>query len=198
MSEWSRWGSEGPPPEAYSRVTDAERFAPLHTAATEMIARLEASFEVERVEGYGLDDELEERLTCARPSVRLSPVDPAAAPITVVFSDFPGLHVRFGRWRTELFPVCGCDACDESVDHLIEQLTMMVESVTAGGFREVVRCPVVPFFGDGWLKSEFVPPTSGSSGQSIDRSTARHMSGGRRRLELDWKPWPRRQAANDR
>ena len=112
MFRRSRWGPEGPPEEAYSRVTDAGRFAPLHDAAIEMIARLDAGFGVERVEGWGLDDELEEKLTCARPTVKLSPVDPDAAPITVTFSDFPGLHVRFGRWSTELFPVCGCDACD--------------------------------------------------------------------------------------
>ena len=157
-----RWGSEGPPEEAYSRVTDAARFAPLHDAATEMFDRLEAEYEVERVEGSGLDDELEERLTCARPSVRLSAVDPAAAPITVVFSDFPGLHIRFGRWSTDLFPVCGCDACDESAEDEIERLTMMVDSVTTGGFREVVRCPALPFVGDGWLKSEFWTPAAQS------------------------------------
>ncbi len=193
-----RWGPEGPPEEAYSQVTDAGRFAPLHTAAIEMIDRLEAEYEVERVEGSGLDDELEERLTCARPSVRLSPVDPDAAPVTVVFSDFPGLHIRFGRWSTDLFPVCGCDACDESVEDEIERLTTMVDSVTTGGFREAVRCPALPFVGDGWLKSEFGAPAWQRSRQSIlDRSRARRMAGGRRRLELDWKQWPRRRAAID-
>ncbi len=101
MSARSRWEHEGPPPEAYSRVTDSGRFEPLHTAAIEMIAGLDAGFEVERVEAYALDDDLEGKLTCARPSVKLSPVDPDAAPITVTFSDFPGLHVRFGRWSTE-------------------------------------------------------------------------------------------------
>ena len=191
----SRWGPEGPPEEAYSRVTDAGRFAPLHDAADEMIARLESDFDVERDEGWGLDDELEEKLTCARPSVKLSPVDPAAAPITVTFSDYPGLHIRFGRWSTPLFPVCGCDACDESAEDEIERLTMMVDSVTTGGFREAVQ----PSVGDGWLKTEFWTPGYGgkSSGSSVGWARALRMSGGRRRLELDWKPWPRRRAAND-
>jgi hypothetical protein len=133
-----RWGPEGPPEEAYSRVTDAGRFAPLHDAATEMFDRLEAEYEVERVEGSGLDDELEERLTT------------------------------------------------------------MVDSVTTGGFREAVRCPALPFVGDGWLKSEFGAPAWQRSRQSIlDRSRASRMAGGRRRLELDWKQWPRRRAAID-
>ena len=163
-----------------------------------MIARLESDFDVERDEAYGLDDELEGPLTCARPSVKLSPVDPAAAPITVTFSDFPGLHVRFGRWSTELFPVCGCDACPESAEREIERLTMMVDSVTTGGFREVVRCSALPFVGDGWLKTDFWTPVSANSnGARLDRSRARQLTGGRRRLELDWKSWPRRRAAND-
>ena len=36
MSEGSRWGPEGPPLEAYSRVTDADRFRPLHGAMLEI------------------------------------------------------------------------------------------------------------------------------------------------------------------
>ncbi len=195
VSSRIRWERESPPDEAYGRVTDSGRFEPLHSAAIEMIARLEADFEVERVEAYGLDDELEGPLTCARPSVKLSPVDPAAAPITVTFSDYPGLHIRFGRWSTQLFPVCGCDACDESAEDEIERLTMMVDSVTTGGFREAVQ----PSVEDGWLKTEFWTPGYGgkSSGSSVGWARALRMSGGRRRLELDWKPWPRRRAAND-
>ena len=164
-----------------------------------MIARLEADFEVERVEGWGLDDELEEKLTCARPSVRLSPVDPEAAPITVFFSDFPGLHVRFGRWSTGLFPVCGCDACDDSTEDEIERLTALVNSVTGGRFREEVERPAL-FLEDGLQKTEFWGPEYGARSRSsrLDRDRARELTGGRRRLVLDWKPWPRRRAESDR
>ena len=199
MSGPSRWWPDGPPEEAYSRVTDAERFAPLHDAANEMIARLEADYDVERAEGWGLDDELAKGLTCARPTVKLSPADPDAAPITVVFSDFPGLHVRFGRWRTDLFPVCGCDACDESPDDLVQQLTMMVESVTSGEFQEVVERSAALLTLDGWLETEFRGPAWEGSREYIDDSSRlRRMLGGRRRLASDWKPWPRRRAATVR
>ena len=179
--------------EAYSRVTDAERFRPVHSAIVEMIVKLEAAFDVERVEGYGLDEELEKPFSLARASIRLSPIDPDAAPIAVAFSDFPGLKIRFGRWSTELFPVCGCDACDESAEGEIERMTKMVDSVTSGGFREMVQRSIVPFVGPGWLESEFRTPVSMPSSKSrLDGSLARRMSGGRRRLDLDWRPWSHR------
>ena len=101
LTSRSRWGREGPPEDAYGRVTNPERFGPLHDAALEMIGRLEDGFEVERTEGYGLDEELESKRGLARPSIKLSPTDPEAAPVTVVFTDFPGLFVRFGRWYEE-------------------------------------------------------------------------------------------------
>ena len=63
-----------------------------------------------------------EDMDIARPGVKLIPSDPEAAPIVVVFTTFPGLHVRLGRWYKEPFPDCGCDACDESAEGEIERL----------------------------------------------------------------------------
>ena len=71
----NRWGIEGPPEEAYSRVTDPERFQPLHDAALELLDRLEREFAVERLEGSGGDDELGGR-SHVRPTIRLVPHDP--------------------------------------------------------------------------------------------------------------------------
>lgn len=45
-----RWGAAGPPPEAYSRVTNPERFASLHDSASRFLHRLEGEFETERRE----------------------------------------------------------------------------------------------------------------------------------------------------
>ena len=194
MTSRSRWGDEGPPEEAYGRVTNPQRFGPLHEAALEMVARLEGEFEAELAEGYGLDEDLESKRGLARPSVRLSPVDPEAAPITVVFTDFPGLFVRYGRWAEGLFPVCGCDACSETAESGIESLTEKVDLVTANGFREIVQAPWMPFGGHGSLETEWGTPYIGRSWSRIDGKLARQMSGGRRRLVLDWKPWTRRRA----
>lgn len=174
-------------------MTDAERFRPLHPAMLEIIGRLDSDFEVERTEGYGLDEELKRDLSLAGPCVRLSPRDTHAAPIAVAFSAFPGLHVRFGRWHTEPFPVCGCDACDESAKDQIERLTKLVDEVITGGFCETIEHPLIPFIGHGWTTAKFWAPVgSYSSGSRLDGLRAREMSGGRLRLDLDWKPWSRR------
>jgi hypothetical protein len=186
----NRWGPEGPPPEAYSRVTNAERFRPLHSFIVGLISRLEADFDVDRLDGYGLDDELE-RVDLVRPSIKLLPRDPGAAPIVVAFTAFPGLVVRVGRWLTDTFPGCGCDACDETADGEAARLTQMVDSLTAGRFCEAIWVPPV---GDGWQESEFWSPSGRfSSRSSVDRSRARQVLAGSHRLALEWRPWPPRE-----
>ena len=184
----NRWGREGPPPEAYSRVTDPERFRALHDFAVRLLGRLEATFDVERLEGYGLDHELE-RGDLVRPSVKLLPRSSDAAPIVFVFTAFPGIHVRLGRWRTEAFPACGCDACDETADGEAARLSGMVDDVTGGRFREAIGLPLL---GPAWQESKFWSPGAGSSSrQRIDRSRALQMLRASDRSSFEWKPWPR-------
>ena len=182
---------------AYSRVTNPERFRPLHTAVLAVIDRLESDFEVERAEGFGFDEKLTRGLELAREDVRLTPKDPDAAPVSVVFTAFPGLRIRFGRWYIEPFPGCGCDACDESAEDEIERLNDMIDDVTAGRFREAIEIPLIPFRGAGWVHTRFWSPdgrrTRGRS--RVDRRQGLEMSGGHHRLDLNWKPWPRRQLA---
>ena len=190
---YARDGKSGPPPDpAFSRVTNAERFRPLHSAMLEIIGRLANDFDVERTEGNGLDPELERGLDLARPHVRLSPTDHDAAPIAVVFSTFPGLHVRFGRWYSEPFPSCGCDACDESAEGEIERLSEMVDDVVAGRFCEAIRHPLISLRGSGWRETKFWSSVGTRAQRSrVDGLRAREMAGGRR-LDLNWKPWRRR------
>ncbi len=202
MSYGTRWGPDEPPPEAYSRVTDAERFRPLHAAMRDIIDRLQSEYDVALDEGYGLDEELERRMTLAAPSVRLTPSDSGAAPISIAFTDFPGLRLRFGRWLTEPFPDCGCDACDESAEGEIERLIDIVDDVTAGLFREGVRIPLLSNSAwretETWADKAQLPQRNTgiwSRGSSrIGRQQARSMTGGARRMDLNWKPWPRRQS----
>ena len=44
------WGVEGSPDDAYSRVTEPERFRPLHDWALEALARLQTDYDVIRDE----------------------------------------------------------------------------------------------------------------------------------------------------
>ncbi len=193
----NHWGPEGPPPEAYSRVTNPERFGPLHPVAVKLLHRLEEDFDVERVEGYGLDPELENRLEStdlARPCVRLVPRDPNSAPIVIVFTAFPGLLVRFGRWFTTAFPECGCDACDETAEEEVSRLEELLEDVIGGRFREAIR---LPLFGDASQEWELWSPRGqrSSGWLQVDRGRARELLAGGNRLSVEWKPWPRRPAS---
>jgi Family of unknown function (DUF6226) len=189
----NRWGSEGPPPEAYSRVTNPERFRPLHDFVLSFLTQLHATFDVRRIEDYGLDSELEVG-DLARPSVRLVPRDSKAAPLAVVFTTFPGLKVRAGRWCTAFFPACGCDACDETANGETIRLAEMIDDVVAGRFREAIG---VPRAGEGWQEWQMGSPPRRSSGRlQIDRERARAMLAGIEGSSMEWAPWARRQASH--
>ena len=187
-----RWGPDGPPLEAYSRVTNPERFAPLHDIATQLLDRLELEFDAERTEGYGLDPELEKQLnTVARPTVILMPREVDGAPVAVSFSTFPGLYVRFGRWQIHAFPGCGCDACDETAEGEAERLEWLIRNVTEGRFREAIsisdsgpaRRRTDVWSGDG--RSE-------GSESALEPADARQLLAGGQRSTYLWAPWSKR------
>lgn len=202
--EFSGLGSEESPTDpAYGPVTNPERFRPLHSTMLETIDRLENEFDIERTEGYGLNWELNKVHEPARPNVRITPRDPAAAPIVTAFSTFPGLIVRFGRWHIEPFPTCGCDACDESPEVEIERLNEIVDDVTAGRFRETIESPWISFMGLGWLEIRFWSAEDGRTSlrsrrrTRVDGRRARQMASGHRRMDLNWKPWGRDPPSNN-
>lgn len=178
-----KWGVEGPPEEAYSRVTNPERFRPLHGSAERLLGRLEATFDVEREERYDLDDELGPY--AAKPTVRLAPRSTDGGSLTIVFTSFPGLLVRLGHWVVEPVPVCGCDACDETAEEEQARLESMVGDLTTGRLTESIR---LRLWGGGWLVRGAPDPHDVSR---IGRSRARALiarAGGRRRF--DYRPWP--------
>jgi hypothetical protein len=190
----NRWGVDGPPREAYSRVTNPERFSPLHDFALALLAQLYASFDVDRVEGLGLDSELEVG-DLARPCVMLVPRDSKAAPLAVTFTTFPGLKVRAGRWFRAAFPGCGCDACDETATAETIRLAEMIDDVVAGRFREGIAVPPV---GEGWQEWELWSPPRRSSGRmQLDRERALAMLTGTEGPSIEWAAWTRH-TTNDR
>ena len=189
----TKWGIEGPPPEAYSRITNSERFEPLHDAALAHLDRLQLRFDVERVEGYGLDQDLEQ-VSLTRPSVRLTPADPSAAPIVVAFTGFPAVVMRCGLLLVLGFPECGCDACDETSEGELQRLVEVMDDVVGGRFRESIR---IPFLGDAeqqWELRSSARQTRG--GVRIARSRARALARGGSRT-FEWSPWPLRNPSEE-
>lgn len=182
-----------PPPEAYSRVTDPERFRPLHRIALDLLDRLDAEYDVSRTEAFelGLGTTAFEH---ARPPVTLTPVDPAAAPIAIAFTPFPSVIARFGRWIAEPFPSCGCDACAETAEDEGARLEALVSEVVAGRFREELS---VPWLGDARLSWSFgdvgvAGHRSGWTGLPRAHAVALRGRGPR---PVQWSPWARRASA---
>ena len=187
-------GGGEPPGDAYSRFTDSERFRPLHDWALEALAQLQREYEVVRDEGEGMDALLE-RLPLARPTIRLTPLQDTGAPVTIAFTTSPGLEVRAGRWFTDGFPSCHCDACGEQPEDEFERFTELLDDVVAGRFREAMRRQPE---GDGWSSRELWSGERHRGGGSlVSRSEAARTLGGEMEIAVEWQPWqPRADAAS--
>ena len=181
------WAGEGPPDDAYERVTEPERFTPLHDWTLEAVGRLQAEYDVALEEGKGVDAELE-RSSLARPTLKLTPRQESCAPITIAFTDFPGLAVRVGRWVTDYFPSCGCDACDEMPEGEFEALKELLCDVVAGQFRESM---CLQPGGDGWSSMELWldGERRRSGGSRVPRAKAARILDDKTEIVLEWQPW---------
>lgn len=184
-----------PPPEAYSRVTNPERFRPVHGHALDLLARLRSTYNVTASPTFELLPGIMQPFEHARPPVTLTPAVPGAGPLSVAFTAFPSLLVRAGRWYGTSFPVCGCDACGGGAAEEACRFDKLVGHLVAGHFAEEVR---LPFLGEARLSYAF-GPRAGTKRQgahaegwgTISRDLARTLVGsGARRMA--WQPWPRR------
>ncbi|KQS66016.1 hypothetical protein ASG41_11580 [Modestobacter sp. Leaf380] len=151
-------------------MTDAGRYAPVGTHARDLVEGLLARHDVrsEPAPAIGPGE------TAA---VRLVPGHPGAAELVVVWTDFPGVRVRAGRYLEESFPSCGCDACDEDPVDLAEDLETLVASTVDGDLVEEVT--------GGWRGGLVRVAWAGrSQGQQTGRSTPRGRTA--------WAAWPAR------
>jgi hypothetical protein len=185
----SRIPGHAPAPEDYSRVTNPERFLPLHEAALVLLESLERAYDVRRAEHFDLLPGLMQPFEGARPPVTLTPAAPGASPLGVAFTTFPGLIVRYGHWHARSFPSCGCDACAEDAEEEVARLEELVGRIVAGGFSEELR---VPFIRDCRLYEEFPSATPGGAREAgwttLPRAAARAL-GARGTGRVTWKPW---------
>ena len=121
-----------PPEEAYGRVSDPGRYTVLHPAAEQLLDRLAGEYAVDRRDGdRSLDQGLVDGVEVDH-VVRLTPRSGDGAALTVAFTRFPGLAVRFGDCEPRYLPRCGCDACDEDPGALLDELRRDVVAFVTG------------------------------------------------------------------
>ena len=173
-----------PPDDAYERVTNPERFRPVHLAADALVARLESEYRVERRAGDLPPHEGVIRQVELVPEV--------GATLLIRWDDFPGVSVRYGSLHEEGYPQCGCDACEdrEQPANLIEDLERKIRAVVAGRFTETL----VPAHLSTGLKFEFrFEDGLASGGDRIPEGHPRRNGP----AEIVWPAWPRRNPPDD-
>jgi hypothetical protein len=184
-----RWGDASPPEAAYSRMSNQHRFAPLHAAAIALIDWLETTFNVDVEQTLNVAADLLRVPDDVVRAVRVVPREATAAPLTFVLTPLPGVFLHAGLLHDFHFPVCGCDACDDDVTDVVDDLEWTVRTVVSGGYSECL---------DLWPGQRVEnkldePGVRMSSGRSRIRDLPdARVKLARRRLPHagQWKPWP--------
>ncbi|MCZ2824333.1 MULTISPECIES: DUF6226 family protein [unclassified Modestobacter] len=169
-----RWGPGGPPEDAYSRVTDPQRYASLHGVADRLVTDL--------VERYGVSVTDEPVRPGEVRAVRLHPRSAGSADLVVVHTEF-GVRLRAGRWVEESFPRCGCDACDEEPTDLGEELGEFAADVVHGRLAEELTAGLR-------TRTLAVERPRSSATRSLTRDELRQLGPTGRH---EWQPWPGRE-----
>lgn len=119
-----RW-PDGPPEEAYSRVTHPERFAPLLLVVDALLEYLVVNY-VTAVDRSTLPDGTQR--------IALHPSTGAAVTITTTAES---ARIDAGALFRERMPDCTCDACDETAESEADRLEETLLSIAGGGLREL-------------------------------------------------------------
>ena len=189
-----RWGDGQPDTERYSVTSHTGRFAGLHLVARALIDHLAAVYDVEVREDNALAADLVLDVRDVVAPIRVTPRASGAAPLTFVLTGFPGVVVHAGELHDFPFPVCGCDACDETVLTEAGRLERLVLSVAAGGYAE--RYPV----GRRRWREYALTAFDGSGAESgkgepgpVDEARLHEAEIRLRDVQGGWEPWPLRQ-----
>ncbi|WP_052359294.1 DUF6226 family protein [Actinoplanes friuliensis] len=181
-------GDTEPRPNSFTtRVTDPGRFHVLHEAAETLLDELTERYVVDRREAkepVGPEPGAEVVRT-----VRLVPRSPAAGPLSIAFTDFPGVVLRLGRWFLEPLPDCGCDDCGEDPALLVTDLRARVAAHVEGGLWERVRRGLT----SSWLETRLIGSGLRTSRQApIEAAEARAARREGFAAPVQWAPWPLR------
>lgn len=190
-----RWNDAGnsPPENSYSVTSNLERFAGIHVVAAALINHLTGSYDVTVTDDLSCADDLSIAGADVTRAVRIVPHDEQAAPLTIVFTSFPGLMVHAGVLHDFAYPQCGCDACDDTALSQVEQLEELVLGVASGNYHE--RYPV-----GSKRESQYAltnPDGSGSrsGGSGAETTDPALLDVAEHRLQGvpdGWQPWPLR------
>ena len=190
-----RWGPDGPPEAAYSRVTRdlAQVTAAFSSYLDALPGALTAAYDC-RLRPLTTEEaeRVARRVTPVAETYAVEPADPGSATVLVArwtHEGGAGATIGFGRAAVEPVPGCFCDACDEESDGLVEQVQRLVDAATAGvtEFRRqyVPRRPDEILYDGPWLEEGYGDPRGPLSG---------HASGEVRGelFETTWQAWIRR------
>ncbi|WP_204869861.1 DUF6226 family protein [Rhodococcoides corynebacterioides] len=183
--------SDSPPESAYSVTEHPERYAPLHVIADALIEHLRETYDVEIDEGPETVADLIRPNRDVVRGVRIRPNASACAPLTLVFTPYPGIAVHAGLLHDFYFPSCGCDACDSTWQDEADGLERQVFAVVNGNYRESVKRGLRPMVG-----YSFTFPDGASSGRTgsggIPAARLDAADPILRALPDGWAAWPSR------
>jgi hypothetical protein len=189
-----RWPDGDGPDDTYEVVSHPERFKPLHDVADALIRYLSDTYAVEV-----LDDADPARPTFRRgivvPTercVRLRPDDENAATLTFFFRSFPSIDVEAGLLSWDVFPSCGCDHCDETVEWAAEELEVYVFAVVGGGLRETLSTTPPESTIEIRTTDGEHAGTSWSLQSRLSRDEARQVRARLAEVNGPWAAWPAR------
>jgi hypothetical protein len=192
----STWGPDGPPDEAYSRVSRdlAAVTAGLAAYLDDLPGRLTETFDCALREPTERErDQLAAALRVEQ-AYAVEPAGPDRSPLVLgrfTFEGGAGAVLAGGLAIEETVPTCFCDACDEDSESLVGQVDEVLATVTGGcrEFRRPYRRPLRERLAGGpWLEHGYERP---------DGTTSTHASADVRGEPFDrtWAPWRRRQAS---
>jgi hypothetical protein len=182
----ARWSGGSPPEDSYSRVTNPQRLAPLIDITHALIAHLDSEYQVRRTtDGNAIV--LDPGPTAASLRFDIDPIDYV-------------VRVTAGPVAQFVFPGCACDACDETVEPVADDLEATVFAVVAGHLRQRIgRSPHrlapqrhSPGMQRRGLMIALGDEHASSSWTLLDRAERRRIRGLLRGTPDHWEPWPRR------